>query len=314
MSHEISRRELLSVAGVTLAAGAAAGAAPETDKSNPAPFRYALNTSTIRGQNLSIEDEIDVAAKAGYGGVEIWMRKLHEYAQQGKKLSELRKRIEGHGLKVPSAIGFAKWIVDDEATRTQGLEEARRDMDLLAQIGAERIAAPPIGATRGDALDLAAAARRYRALLELGDAMGVVPQVEVWGFSKNLSRLGESVFVMIESGHPKACLLPDVYHVYKGGSEFSGLTLLSGSAIQVFHMNDYPADPPRETIGDANRVYPGDGVAPLSAILRGLRTSGFAGWLSLELFNRDYWKQNALDVARTGLAKMKEAVGKAISG
>ena len=59
------------------------------------------------------------------------------------------------------------------------------------------------------------------------------------------------MFVAIESGHPKACLLPDVYHIYKGGSDFAGLGLLSGSAIQVFHVNDYPADPPRETINDA---------------------------------------------------------------
>ena len=30
--------------------------------------------------------------------------------------------------------------------------------------------------------------------------------------------------------------------------------------------------------------------------------------LSLELFNRDYWKQDPLEVAKTGLAKVKAAV------
>jgi len=34
--------------------------------------------------------------------------------------------------------------------------------------------------------------------------------------------------------------------------------------------------------------------------------------LSLELFNPNYWKQDALEVAKIGLAKMKEAVAKAI--
>ena len=33
--------------------------------------------------------------------------------------------------------------------------------------------------------------------------------------------------------------------------------------------------------------------------------------LSLELFNREYWKLDALTVARTGLEKMKAAVGSA---
>ncbi len=95
------------------------------------------------------------------------------------------------------------------------------------------------------------------------------------------------MFVAIESGHPKACLLPDVYHIFKGGSDFAGLGLLSGSAIQVFHVNDYPAEPPREMMNDAHRVYPGDGVAPLSDIFRMIYQAGFRGVLSLELFYKD---------------------------
>ena len=120
------------------------------------------------------------------------------------------------------------------------------------------------------------------------------------------------MFVVIESGHPKACLLPDVYHIYKGGSDFNGLKLLSPRAIQVFHLNDYPADPPRETIGDRDRVYPGDGIAPLTQILQDLHANGSRAVLSLELFNPTYWKQDPLAVAKTGLAKMKAAVNKAL--
>jgi hypothetical protein len=35
--------------------------------------------------------------------------------------------------------------------------------------------------------------------------------------------------------------------------------------------------------------------------------------LSLEVFNREYWKQDALAVAKTGLAKMKAAVDRALA-
>lgn len=95
------------------------------------------------------------------------------------------------------------------------------------------------------------------------------------------------------------------YHLYKGGSDFHGLNLLSANAVHVIHMNDYPANPPRSQITDAARVFPGDGVAPLSEILRSLRSIGYDGVLSLELFNSTYWKEDALSVAKTGLAKMK---------
>jgi sugar phosphate isomerase/epimerase len=77
-------------------------------------------------------------------------------------------------------------------------------------------------------------------------------------------------------------------------------------------LNDYPADPPRETIGDRDRVFPGDGIAPLTQILRDLHASDNRAVLSLELFNPTYWKQDPLTVARTGLDKMKTAVKKAL--
>ena len=106
-------------------------------------------------------------------------------------------------------------------------------------------------------------------------------------------------------------MLPgDVYHTYKGGSNFDGLKLIPGSFLQTFHMNDYPADPPRETIRDEHRVYTGDGIAPISDILKGFRQVGAAPVLSLEVFNKTYWKQDALEVAKTGLRKMKESVAK----
>jgi 2-keto-myo-inositol isomerase len=116
------------------------------------------------------------------------------------------------------------------------------------------------------------------------------------------------MYVAIESRHADACLLPDVYHLFKGGSDFGSLSLVHGSAIHVMHLNDYPGDVPRAEMQDKHRVYPGDGVAPLAQILRQLITNGFAGTLSLELFNPSYWQQPAAEVLATGLAKMKAAV------
>jgi sugar phosphate isomerase/epimerase len=279
--------------------------AEASDRGSASAFRFCLNTATIQGQKLPIIKEVEIAAEAGYQGFEPWIGELEQYVREGGRLKDLGKRIRDHGLTVESAIGFAEWIVDDDARRKKGLEDARRAMDLVQQIGGRRIAAPPAGATEQAGLDLARAAERYRALLQVGESMDVTPMVELWGFSKCLSRLGETALVAIDSGHPRACVLADVYHVYKGGSSFETIKLLSREALQVFHMNDYPARPSRKEISDAHRVYPGDGVAPLKPLLRDLRRLGFQGVLSLELFNRDYWKQDARTVARTGLEKMK---------
>ncbi len=312
--RHLSRRDFVAAAGLAVGTsiiGKRDSAAAVSGRQ--APFRYCLNTSTIRGQKLGIEKEIDVAAEAGYDAIEPWISSLQEYTRAGGKLGDLRKRIEDHGLTVESAISFPRWIVDDDTVRAEAVEQVKREMDLLARIGGKRIAAPPAGATGEPQLDLLQAAERYRTLLEVGEQTGVVPQVEVWGSSKNLHRLGQSMFVVIESGHPQACLLPDVYHIYKGGSDFQGLKTISSPTIQVFHLNDYPADPPRETIRDGDRVMPGDGIAPLTQILRMLLANDSQAVLSLELFSRVYWEREPLEVARTGLAKMKAAVQSALA-
>jgi len=321
-----NRRAFLTAglgAAITTAANAAAPAAGPGQPTlgttpNAAPrahaFKFCLNMATIRGQKLGLVKEIETAATAGYDAVEPWMGTIGEYINGGGSLKDMAKRLKDLNLTMESAIGFAEWIVDDEAKRAKGLETAKRDMGMVAELGGKRIAAPPAGATNQADMDLRRAAERYRKLCELGDEAGVTPMVEVWGFSKCLNKLADSMFVALEAGHARACLLPDIYHLHKGGSSFVSLGQLSGRCVQVFHLNDYPADPPREKIRDADRVYPGDGVGPVVETLRGLMRNHSSAVLSLELFNPEYWKQDAMVVATTGLAKMKESVAKAVLG
>ncbi len=315
----LSRRGFLAssgaVLGTALLAGGHAHGVARAGMRSAQPFKYCLNASTIRGQKLGLAKEIDIAAQAGYTGIEPWIQTIQEYMKAGGKLSDIRKQIEDRGLTVEGAISFPRWIVDDDTMRAEAVEQIKREMDLLAQMGGKRIAAPPAGANGNNAptLDLLKAAERYRALLDLGDKMGITPVLELWGSSKNLHRLGECMFVVIESGHSKASLLGDVYHIYRGGSDLNGLNKVSPAAMPVLHMNDYPADPPRDKITDADRVMPGDGIAPLPQILRDLSNKGGQTVLSLELFSQAYWKKDPLEVAKTGLAKMKAAAEKALA-
>jgi sugar phosphate isomerase/epimerase len=319
-SQKLSRRDALSKAGLLVGSALAGGAVSAAD-ANPAPatsgngsgFVLCLNTATLRGFKMKLEDEVELAAKSGYRAIEPWVDKIHKHAADGGSLKDLGKRVSDLGLTVESAIGFAQFIVDDDTVRAKGLEQAKLDMDAVAQIGGRRIAAPPAGATKEPGLDLHKAADRYRALLELGDQMGVIPELELWGHSQNLRRLSDAMFVALETRHPKACVLADLFHLHKGGSGFEGLRLVSGAALPVIHMNDYPAQPLPEEIDDSFRVYPGDGVAPLGEILRTLQTTGGRNVLSLELFNHEYWKRDPVTVARTGYEKMQAMVAKAFA-
>lgn len=317
MRSRPTRRQFLRTATAgSLSAGVAMAGLPRlaaadsswSDMTPANAIRYCLNTSTIRGQKLSLSEEIALVGQTGYDGIEPWIREIQASVEEGVKPETLKAQVEDAGLTIDSAIGFASWIVDDAEQRKKGLETMRRDMELLRSIGGTRIAAPPVGATHQTDLDLDLAAERYAEVLKLGREIGVRPQLEVWGFSKSLSQLSEVMYVATAAGDGDACVLPDVYHLYKGGNTFKSLAMVAGKAIQVMHLNDYPTNIPLDKIADRDRVYPGDGDAPLDKIVAQLRSNGFQGTFSLELFNPEYWSRPAEEVAATGLAKMKAAV------
>ncbi|HSH20366.1 MAG TPA: sugar phosphate isomerase/epimerase family protein [Draconibacterium sp.] len=277
-------------------------------------FSYCLNTSTISGQKVGFLKEFEITAKAGYDGIEIWIRDLQKYIDEGGNLKDLKKYIDDLGLQVENAIGFAQWIVDDETTRNEGFEQLKKEMDVVAQIGCKRIAAPPAGAYDKPFTDWFEIGMRYRKILEIGDNTGVTPLLEFWGASSSLYHISQAMFIATAANHPRACILPDVYHMYRGGSGYESLKQISGTAIEVFHFNDFVADIPREQQTDSDRVYPGDGAAPYKEIIADLYHAGGEKVFSLELFNKKYWQNDALEVATTGLEKMKKQVELALEG
>jgi len=309
---EINRRTALQLMGATAGAAVVEKATGRpVSLGLPAKQAYvlSLNMATIRGHKLGFVKELETAAAAGFSSVEIWIDSLQEYLSHGGTISDAKKRIDDLGLKVEDLISFNKWIVDDEATRKDGLEQMKRDMEMMAIIGCKRIAATGMGSSNTSVPNLDVIAERYRTVLEIGDQTGVVPQLEMWGFQKNMSNVAEVIYSAMKSGHSSARVLLDIFHLYKGNTTISTLPLMNPNAAEILHMNDYPATLSSAVIEDKDRIYPGDGVAPLKQTLQILLKNREKPLvLSTELFNAAYYAQNALTVARTSLEKMKMVV------
>lgn len=271
---------------------------------NHYPFKLSLNASTLFPYKLGIEEQIRVAAEAGYEGIEIWVRDLEAYVAAGQSLAALRRYIADTGIAVVNGIAFFKWADEDEAVRREGHAQAAREMRMLAEIGCAAVAAPPFGNV--SQVTLADMAEQYAKLVKTGRELGVEPYLEFWGRAKQLSTLSQAAVVAMESRIPDAKLLLDPFHMYTGGTAVEAVGYLRGSRIGIVHANDYPAEPAREAIADKDRVFPGEGMAPSATLARLLHEAGYTGYLSLELFIEDYGAASALDVARRGLQAMKE--------
>ncbi|WP_144606819.1 sugar phosphate isomerase/epimerase family protein [Algoriphagus algorifonticola] len=298
-----SRRQVLkSIALSSIAVGAPLAVTKAAEKTLP-QFRYSLNTSTIRGQKLSLPQIIELAARTGYDGFEPWMMEIQTYLDSGKSLASLKRLASDAGLEFFDCIGFPTWMSQDAEKSKVGFAQMEKEMGVLAELGCPRVAAPAIGSEAP--LDLMEAGEKYKRLLELGRKTGVMPQLEFWGAFPSFHHLGQAMMVAAVANDPDAKILADVYHLFRGGSGFEGMKLLDGQAIDIFHMNDVPGDIPRLEQQDKDRVMPGDGTAPMQQLANTLKAKGKPIILSLELFNPTYYAMDAGVVVKEGLEKMK---------
>jgi len=299
----INRRDSLKAFAVLGLAAFATGSYAFSPLKTSSNFSYCLNTSTINGPKLGIIHSIEIASKAGYNGVELWVRDIQKYLDEGNSPQELKKFLQNKNLIFESAIGFAPWMVSDD-----GMAQMKIEMQLMKSIGCKRIAAPAVGMPVDKEINWTDAGKRYHQLLEIGGEIGIQPLLEFWGAYPPFHQLSQALMVAANANHPNAKILADVYHLFRGNSGFDSLKLLSGNAIEVFHMNDYPGNIPREQQKDSDRIFPGNGVAPMKQILSDLKNMGGEKVLSLELFNTNYWQEDPLIIAKKGLDKMKKLV------
>ena len=269
------------------------------------PFTFCLNMATIHGQQLGFIKELEVASAAGYSSVEIWIDTLQQYLQRGGSLKEARKHIDGLGLTVENCIAFDEWIIDDEATRKNGIARMKSEMEMLVMLGCKRITATGKGLDNNTTISLDTIAERYRSVMDMSVSTGIRPILEMWGFQKKLSTVSEVTYSAMQSGSASAKILLDVFHIYKGNTPLDTLSFINPEINDILHMNDYPATLSAEIITDADRIYPGDGIAPIRKILDALKKRTEPLILSVELFNKNYYTQDALTVAKTALDKMK---------
>lgn len=302
----LNRRSLLKISGTAALASfmpsSIIKAAAPTEK---LPFRFCLNTSTISGQKPGLLKYIDIASTAGYDGLELWIADIQDYIASGKTIQSLADYIKTKNLAVENIISFTTWMANDETTRKKGIADMEEQMKIASALGCKYIAAPPMGVKKSEPINIQQTAAYYSTILQLGRKHSVMPLLEFWGASGTLYNFSLAMAVATAADDAEARILPDVYHMFRGGSGFNCLDLVNGKVIPIIHMNDYPADKPVDKQTDSDRVYPGDGVAPLKQILHSLKMIGGAKVLSLELFNETYWKEEPLSVAVTGLKKMQ---------
>lgn len=256
-------------------------------------MQLAINEATT--MNASFREDIEAYAAAGFEAVELWLDKVAAYAEENS-LEEARSLLGDNGIEAVGACFHAGLMLTEGQDRTDALEGLKRKLEICQALGAPSMIVCPDGPQE----DLAA--RHYDAAAEgLAEAADLASEYDVSlgiEFIQGHPFVGTAVTaaeMADKTGRDNVGVLFDTFHFYVGASKVINIQQIADRVLFV-HLNDCHKMPV-ELAQDSDRTFPGEGMFPLLRILDELKTGGYDGYISLELFDQDVWEMEAQEAA-----------------
>jgi len=169
--------------------------------------------------------------------------------------------------------------------RAQAMEDLKWKVALAESLGADRLVAPSTASEKHTMADYDQVYENLHEAAEIARPHNVSLMLEFTRLSTLVNNLRTSLDVVRTINHPNLKFMIDVYHLWAGPSKFEDMDLIHPGEVHHVHFQDTPGIPYFEVAAFKDRVYPGEGIAPLGKIVAKLREKGYDRALSLELFD-----------------------------
>lgn len=241
---------------------------------------------------LTAAETVELAARHGYGGVDLLVRDLLE---RGEEPAQIRDQIAKNGLRpgawpLPVQWRTDKATFDRDMAALPWIAKAASDIGLMATCTWVEPAAD----------DQAEAIQKHRTRLpELAKRLGEhgirlgFEVIGVESFRKNgmplYHRLGSSnfreLYEEIYDKCPNVGLTVDAFHLYAGDESHEAWEQFGIESVVWAHVSDLPSDATgaRKAIQDLDRGLPGEhGAVDSRGLLRRLANLGYKGPVTAE--------------------------------
>ena len=264
----------------------------------PPPLRKCIATVSLSG---ALPEKLEAAAAAGFDGVEIFENDLLTF--DGTP-ADVRRMADDVGLAIDMYQPFRDFEAVPDAARARNRDRAERKFDVMQQLGTDLLlvcsnvqpsAIDDDARAAADLHDMAELAHRRR--LRVGyEALAWGRHVKTWGHAWKLVR---------EADHPALGLVVDSFHTLSLGDDPAGLADVPGERIFFAQL----ADAPKLSMDVLNwsrhfRNFPGQGELDVTGFVHAVLGSGYAGPLSLEVFNDAFRAAPGRIMARDGLRSL----------
>jgi sugar phosphate isomerase/epimerase len=275
-----------------------------------------ISISQLTTYPATLEADLEAYAAAGFRAVELSLEKAERFLV-GRSLDGLAELLDQHKLTASGAIGLAPsgpaLLLSSGQSRDNYLRSLRSQLELCSVLGigvlgigadASRWATPEPWHT--------AAIRNLSAAADMAAEHNVRLAIEFMSLDAPigpfvLDSLGATLNLIEAADDPRLGLSIDFFHHYRARGTALELASLSAAQIANVHVTDVKAGSPA-SLGDGDRVLPGEGAAPIAAYRDAIVATGYDGYWTLELLNADLWRLDVAEAAALSATAMQHFI------
>ncbi|MEU5871419.1 TIM barrel protein [Glycomyces sp. NPDC047369] len=235
----------------------------------------------------TLDDKLAAAAAAGFDGVEVFEPDLVAAADTPE---EVRARCADLGLSIDLYQPFRDFEAVPPPLLAANLRRAEHKFRVMERLGADLLlVCSSVHPDSVDDDDLAA--EHLHLLSERAAEHGVRIAYEALAWGRHVSTFDRAWRIVRRADHPSLGLCLDSFHILSRGSDISAIRVIPPEKLFFLQLADAPRlDMDVLQWSRHHRLFPGQGAFDLTGFLRTVLETGYAGPLSLEVFN-DVFRQ-----------------------
>ena len=264
-------------------------------------MRWSIATVCLGG---GLETKLAAAARAGFRSVELFENDLTFFPGKAR---DARRLAADLGLEIVALQPLRDFEGATGPARARNFERARRKLELTRDLGApllclcSSVAEDASGEPERIVVDLAE-------LADLARQYGLRIGYEALAWGRHVQDWTAAADIVAKADRANLGVVLDSFHICARGNPIAPIAALPAERIALVQVADALAlqmDP--LSLSRHYRCYPGQGDYPIVDYLEAVARAGYAGPVSLEIFNEQFRGASAASIAVDGMRSLRAA-------
>jgi 2-keto-myo-inositol isomerase len=271
-------------------------------------MKLAVNQATF--MKTPMESFLNAIAKAGFQGVELRRDETFQYLKN-HSIGDLKRTLERNNLECITFNAVELFSLCPESEFEKILKYTEKLMMIGNKIGCDTIITVPSFVDdpyMNNEIIVSKTISRLNILAKMAEKFDFKLSFEPLGFpSSSVRKIDMALSIIEHKDLPEIGLVIDTFHFFIAEHSIMELDKIRPDKIWLIHINDAIEKPFKE-LEDSHRILPCRGFFNLEIFINKLRQIGYSSWISLELFNKELWKEDPEDLAVKSMDSLNKLI------